>query len=281
MLWAPRGADQVVVSQHVHVAHTRLGPDLFEDGGREYFAAKDGGHPFGGDLVDQVGDLLGGRLVERRRLEGTDHREAVVLGEIGVSVVVGDELSLSHRNCLDSRPHRRIERIDLCGECVEVRRIDGGVVRIPTGQHVTDDLGVGLRHRRVGPEVRVGLAALEGEREVIYVVRFGKYLGPEFADHGTVLEVGQCKVLRRFFKDESVDEDDVGLLKYYSVTRLWLEGVGIRSFRDDADDRGVRVACDVGDDARDRRDRRGNRQRTVDDPAEIAADCVGRIRRRR
>ena len=72
MLRAPRGADQIVVSQHVHVAHARLGTDLFQDGGWKHLTAKDGGHPFGGDLFDQAGDLaeLFARPLRRRaRLE--------------------------------------------------------------------------------------------------------------------------------------------------------------------------------------------------------------------
>jgi hypothetical protein len=107
-------AGEVVVAQFVDIADAGLLSDLVEHRGGEHLGAEDGGDADFLDLPDEPGDILRRRVVEVRQLDGPDHRPAVFLGEVGIGVVIGQELGLEHGG--RRRPDGRVEFVDPGGE---------------------------------------------------------------------------------------------------------------------------------------------------------------------
>ena len=188
VLGIARLAGQVVVAQHVDVLDVRFPTDLLEHRAGEHLGPEDRRHALRFDLLDQLGDLARRRILEVRHLDRSDHVPVVLLGEVGVGVVVGEQLADRHGG--ERLAHRRVELVDQGGEGVVVGGVVVGVVGVAGRHVVADDLGVAQRHRRVGPQVRIGLAAVLGEREVVDVLVLGDRLLAELDDLGVVGEVG-------------------------------------------------------------------------------------------
>ena len=103
-------ARQVVVAEHVDVLDAGLAADLLEHRAGEHLGAEDRRHVLGLDLVDELGDLARRRVLEVGHLDRADHLPAVVLGEVGVGVVVGQQLALRDRGERRRASRRRARR---------------------------------------------------------------------------------------------------------------------------------------------------------------------------
>ena len=197
------------------------------------------------DLVDERRDLLRRRVLEVRDLDRADDVPAVVAREVRVGVVVGQQLALRARDRGERRAHRRVERVDLRLELVVVGREVVGVGGVALGQVVADDRGVLQRVRRVGPEVRVGLAArTSGTRSrrrtrsrgsTSCRARRSRRRRLRFSSASSF--VGSSS-LRPLTKRTSSARQQLG------DARLGLERVRVRALRDDAGDLHA-VAADV------------------------------------
>ena len=88
------GAGRLVVAELVDERRAGLPRDLLEDRAREDLRAEDRRHLLRPDLLDQAGDLLRARVREVRRLDGADHREAVLARPVRPRVVVGQQLAV-------------------------------------------------------------------------------------------------------------------------------------------------------------------------------------------
>ncbi len=144
--------------------------DLLQHRRGEHLRPEDRRHLLGLDLVDEGRDLRRGRLGEVAGLDRPDHVPAVALPDVGVGVVVGHEL--------DPTGHAGLVGLEGIGqgrglgqEGLQVRVVGGGVVRVELGELLGHDRGVLPGEDRVGPQVRVGLAVVLGEGEVVDVLR--------------------------------------------------------------------------------------------------------------
>ncbi len=267
VLGLARCARQVVVAEVVDVRRTRLPGDLLEHGGGEHLAAEDGRHAELVDLLDEAGDLARGRLPERRRLDRADDRPAVVGGPVRVGVVVREEQALVLGDGGGPGPHRLVERVDLDPEGGQVGRVRRGVVGVGGGEDVGGEVGVLAGEDRVGPQMRVRLAAVLGEGEVVAVLVLRQDARAELADRRAIGCVGVGEQAGGLLELEPVEEHDVGVGERGGLARRRLERVAVRALGHDAHDRGVRPGGEVGDDARDRCHRGHHPQRPVGDDA--------------
>ena len=118
---------RIVVAELVDVDCAGLIGDLFEHIAGEDLGAEDRRHVLVLNLLDQLGDIPGGRLREIRRLDGTDDGHAVMSREISIRVVVGHQLAIGLGNRLDRRHDPGIERGKEFGVAAEVLRVVVGV----------------------------------------------------------------------------------------------------------------------------------------------------------
>ena len=152
---------------------------------------------------------------------------------------------LGHRLLVGAQ--RRVQRVDLAEERVEVLLIGGGPVGIGLGEGGGDLLRVRLRERRVGPQVRVRLALLLREGEVVDVLGLGEGLRPELHLQRAVGEVLLGQLLGGLLQLQPVDEQHVRVRQDGGGRRRRVEGVAVGALRHQTDDVGP-VAGDVRDD---------------------------------
>ena len=150
-------------------------------------------HVLGFDLLDQVDDLSRRRVAEVGRLHRPDHVPAVGVGEVGVGVVVGDQLALLLGDRVERLTDRGVELVDEDLELGEVGVELLGALRRDRAHLLADDVGVHLDQRRVGPQVRVRLAAVLGEREVVLVLVGLDRPVAELDDLDAVADVGRAR----------------------------------------------------------------------------------------
>ncbi len=114
-------AGQVVVAEVVDVARRRSRSAICSSiGDGKTSEPKIGCDVLGLDLLDQIDDLGRRWLAEVGRLDRPDHVPAVGVGEVGVGVVVGDQLALFFGDRVEGLTDRGVEVVDECLELVEV-----------------------------------------------------------------------------------------------------------------------------------------------------------------
>ena len=216
------------------------------------------GTPAARDLLDQVGDLARRRVLEVRHLDRADHLPVVVLGEVGVGVVVGEQLARRDRR--ERRAHRRVELVDHRGERVVVGGVVVGVVGVARG-HV-----VAARSRRsaapaAGRSTGAGSACRppRGTRSRRCTRPRRSSACPSSTISASSARFASASSLVGSSSCEPVEVHDVGRREQLGDARLRLERVRVRALGDDAHDVGP-VTDDVGDDAGDRRDGRRHEQ---------------------
>jgi hypothetical protein len=279
VLGVARRARQVVVAQHVDVVHAGLPADLLQHRAGEDLGPEDRRDALLLDLLDQAHHLARCGLLEVLDLDRADHGPVVVPGEVGVGVVVGQQLAVGGRDGRERGPHGPVELVDHRGEPLVVVGVVVSVVGIPFREVVSNDLRIRHRVARVGPEVRVRLAARAGEREVVGILALGDRLRAELHHLGAVREVGLRELLGRLLQLQPVDVDHVDGGKQLRHARLRLEGVGVGPLGDDPGDVDA-VAADARGDARDRRDGGRDPHAAVVTPARGVVAATGHRERR-
>ena len=247
-------AGEVVVPEAVDVGDTGLLADLGQDGAREDLGPEDGPDLLRLHLPDEVRDLLRGGVLEAGDLDGADDLPPVVGGEVGVGVVVGEQLPVVGRHGGGGGLHASVEIVDLRGEGRSVRPVGGGVGGVGLAQHARRDGGVARGHRGVRPQVRVRLAARLGEREVVQVLARVDRQRAELDHLARRRLVPLGDLLDRVLELEAVDEDHIRGGDQLGDARLGFVGVGVLALGDHPTNLGP-VAGHVGHDAGDRRHR--------------------------
>ena len=256
-------AGQVVVAQDVDVLRRRPPCRSARARGSGRPRSRRSPGPSSPDLVDERRDLLRRRVLEVGDLDRADDVPAVVAAEVGVGVVVGQQLALGARDRRERRAHRLVELVDLGLELVVV---GAEVVRRRPGSRAERSSRTICAYFSAyfGSVQRCGLGLppdFGNEKSYAYSLS-GIDLRAELDDLGAVLHVRLGELLRRLLELQAVDVQHVDRRQQLGDARLGLERVRVRALRDDARDLHA-VAADVRDDARDRRDGRADRQLPV------------------
>ena len=120
--------------------------------------------------------------------------------------------------------------------------------------------------------MRVWLTAFFRKREVIYIVRLWQDFSAKFANICAIFEIGKCQIFCRFFKCETIGKNDVGILKSFSITWLWLKRMRVSTLGNNAGDKGASTTNNVCDDVGDWCNGCGDGEYSSDRCAQLASN---------